>query len=539
MSSSATNAGSTFTPSSLDRFKLSGVKNTKRGLGQGCYGYVEEYVYRELKCAGKKLMPLLREGTKKEDERALLKRAVEECVILSELKHPNIVQFLGVHFVEDDPAPILMMEYVPHTLSRFLDKHTCKTIPPEISYGILVDVAQALCYLHGATPPIIHRDLSANNVLLTYDFRAKISDLGTAKILNVNATDKAKLSQKLTTCPGTQAYMPPEAFVENPLYDAALDCYSYGVLMLHILIREWPLRGERVLDDSQQVVVLSDLDRRRGYLDKVEDDHPLKGLIFECLEHKDKRPTAKQILCKVQEVRMRCCKKESDRMTLLVQRDKDAERKLVLEREVAQLKEEKKREVAQLKEEKKRLELIFSEERKNAVTEKEQLESDNNMLRSLIEIRNSELEALEKRVQSKDGLLGKKEEEIGVKEGEITALKRHHEEEICAYKKSKDEEATALKQNHEEELCAYKKSKDEEMEKEVSAYKTRKDEEMAAKEKEVSEYAKDLERKEKLIEDVIVKNEERAKKEHEAIHQRQTESGAVMEYLRSGTLVGI
>lgn len=236
---------------------------------------------------------------------------------------------------------------------------------------------------------------------------------------------------------------------------------------------------------------------------------------------------------------MRCCKKESDRMTLLMQRDKDAERKLVLEREVAQLKEEKEREVAQLKEEKKRMELIFSEERKNAVTEKEQLESDNNMLRSLIEIRNSELEALEKRVHSKDGLLGKKDEEISVKEGEITALKRQHEEELSAYKKSKDEEATALKQHHEEELCAYKKSKDEEMEKEVSAYKTRKDEEMAAKEKEVSEYAKDLERKEKLIEDVIVKNEERAKKEHEAIHQRQTESGAVMEYLRSGTLVGI
>ena len=477
---------------SLEQFRLSDVKNTRRPLGQGSYGYVEEYIYRELKCAGKKLMPLLREGTRKEDERALLRRAADECLTLSQLKHPNIVQFLGVHFGEDDPAPILLMEYVPYTLSSFLDKYGVN-IPREISYGVLVDVARALCYLHGCPRPIVHRDLSANNVLLTRDYRAKISDLGTAKILDISVTKKAELCQKMTSCPGTPAYMPPEARVEEAIYDETLDCYSYGVLLLHILTGEWPVRKESIRDDKQQVVVLNDIDCRRKYLDKVDDSHPLKGLIYECLKHKNERPSAKKILCKVQEAQKRFCTQESDRMTLLMQHKKDAERKLAMEREVTRLKNEKER-----------MEHVHSEEEKVAALEMEQIKSDNSMFKSLVEIRNSEQAALEKRVQSKDELLRKKEEEI-------TALKQ-----------KMDQEVNAMKKRYEDELCAYKKQKDEEME---------------AKEKEIGEYRENLERKEKMIEEAVVKSEERQRKAHEALHRRQSGGGAVMQYLRSGTQV--
>ena len=88
-------------------------------------------------------------------------------------------------------------------------------MPEEINYSILEDVAVGLQYLHDRQDPIIHRDLSANNVLLTGDMRAKISDLGVAKILNTNPIRMSTM----TKTPGTQCYMPPEAMVHKPRYN--------------------------------------------------------------------------------------------------------------------------------------------------------------------------------------------------------------------------------------------------------------------------------------------------------------------------------
>ena len=68
---------------------------------------------------------------------------------MQDAEYAKTSQFLGIHFEAEDPSPISIMEYVPYTLSRFLEQHKDVVIPPEIVYGILVDVAQALCYLHG------------------------------------------------------------------------------------------------------------------------------------------------------------------------------------------------------------------------------------------------------------------------------------------------------------------------------------------------------------------------------------------------------
>ena len=74
-------------------------------------------------------------------------------------------------------------------------------------------MALGLHYLHTRSPAVIHRDLSANNVLLSPDMTAKISDLGMAKILNLSIQ---KLVETMTKAPGTLAYMPPEALVNDP-----------------------------------------------------------------------------------------------------------------------------------------------------------------------------------------------------------------------------------------------------------------------------------------------------------------------------------
>ena len=547
-----------FMSSSLDRFRLSGIKrhSSRILLGQGAYGFVEEYTYRELRCAGKKLMPVLREGNSKDQEQALLKNAVKECEVLSKLKHPNIVQFLGVHFDEDDPIPILIMEYVPYTLSSFLDRHKHGDMPPEITYGILVDVAQALCYLHGGDPVIIHRDLSANNVLLTTDLRAKLSDLGTARILNVSVQEKIKKYQKMTTCPGTLVYMPPEARLEIAQYNETIDCYSYGVLILHILNRDWPIRTEVIPIESHQVVVLTDVEQRQEHIDRIDANHPLKGLILRCLDHKDKRPTAKEILEKVQAVQKQCCKSESDRMTLLIQQRLDSEKKAALEKEIHELKSERQKQVDQLRSEMERKvdqlnnevktnKYLYSEEAKKTAEEIEELKSINEGLKSMLDIKSIDLETSEEREKGISEMLRKKEKEINVAEVKLRTYQEEKDGEIKQILHKKKVEIKAIKEDAEKKLHEYQEKKDEEIanikrdaEERQVAYKKQLDDKVAEKEKEMNTYREKLHKKEEIIEAAIQGGIERAQKAHEALHKSRSEQGTVMEYLRSGTQVG-
>ena len=554
----ATSTGIRISLRSHECFKLVGVKHkpSRKLLGQGAYGFVEEYTYRELRCAGKKLMPVLREGTSKDQELELLKNAVKECQVLSELKHPNIVQFLGIHFDEDDPIPILIMEYVPYTLSGFLDEHKYGDIPLEITYGILVDVAQALCYLHGGDPVIIHRDLSANNILLTTDLRAKVSDLGTARILNVSVCEKIKQCQKMTTCPGTPVYMPPEARLEEASYNENIDCYSYGVLILHILNRDWPTLSDSVHNEEHQVVVLTDLDRRQKHIDKIDANHPLKGLILRCLDHKGRRPTAMEILKEVQGAQTQCCKAEPDRMALLMQLKSDSEKKATLEKQVDQLRSEMERKVDQINNLMKNNKHLYSEEAKKMIAEIEGLKSENEGLKSMKNIQTVDREALEERVQSMSETLRKKQEDINTAEEKLSAYQEQKDSEIKEILQKKWEEIETIKKNAEEKLQDYREQRDKEiteilckkgeeietLEKDakqrVHTYKKQKDDEVAEKEKELDAYREKLRKKEEIIEAAIKRDAERAQEAHEALHSRRSEQGTVVEYLRSGTQVG-
>ena len=90
--------------------------------------------------------------------------------------------------------------------------------------SILHDVAEGLSYLHSRNPPVIHRDLSPNNILLKHLPLlpvAKIADLGVAKVINV---DDTKSKQYLTKAPGTVHFMPPEALEDDPQYDTLIRC---------------------------------------------------------------------------------------------------------------------------------------------------------------------------------------------------------------------------------------------------------------------------------------------------------------------------
>ena len=276
--------------SGFDPYKLTGVKVTDNKLGHGSYATVLELEYMGLKCAGKRIHELLLEQG---DTSYTVRRFEEECRLLSKVRHPNIVQFLGVFFLPRVQAPILVMEFLPTNLTSCIEQYSI--LPNEISYSILHDVSLALCYLHGQTPPIIHRDLSSNNVLLASNLTAKISDLGVARILNLTPLQVSRMTQT----PGTPTYMPPEVMVAKPNYNTSVDEFSYGILMIHMFSGKWPVPqvGQIRTESNGRMIPVSEAERRAVFLEAIGNYHPLMDLIHKCISnHPQARAHAAEIV---------------------------------------------------------------------------------------------------------------------------------------------------------------------------------------------------------------------------------------------------
>ena len=156
---------------------LSNVRLTGTGIGAGAYGSVEEVAIPGAICAAKKIHDFFQD-TSQIPQAAIHKATtqfVRECQLMSILRHPNIVQFLGVCFFPGSRMPALVMERLLISLHDLLDPEIDPPPPPDahkpffplgLKCSILHNVASGLAFLHERSPPIIHRDLSARNVLL-------------------------------------------------------------------------------------------------------------------------------------------------------------------------------------------------------------------------------------------------------------------------------------------------------------------------------------------------------------------------------------
>ena len=196
----------------------------------------------------------------------------EECRLLSLARHPNVVQYLATYYDPDTQLPVLLMELCDQSLTTFLDRS-----PGPLSYHIQInichDIALALVYLH--SNGLIHRDLTGNNVLMIAGTRAKITDFGMSKLANPRMTS-------LTLCPGNHLYMSPEALDEATSYTAKLDMFSFAVIVIQILTREFPnptdrFRTIQVPDIQEEVqLVVPETERRQSQLKLIPDTHSLK-----------------------------------------------------------------------------------------------------------------------------------------------------------------------------------------------------------------------------------------------------------------------
>lgn len=228
----------------------------------------------------------------------VVKNFIKECRILSSLRHPNIVVFVGF----DEERRLIVMEYLHASLRDYIDaeirdKKSLRKLQISEKHRILYDVGLGLQHLHEHEKPIVHRDLTANNILLTVKLQAKIADLGQAVIKQHNH------EQYMTMAPGTLCYMPPEVLQPNPKYDESIDIFSYGVLVLHAIGEEWPIPSEIKIINSHTGDILrsrSEFERRESYVKKIELLTPLVILVKDCLHDSNKhRPNVMSVIAKV------------------------------------------------------------------------------------------------------------------------------------------------------------------------------------------------------------------------------------------------
>ena len=279
-------------------------------LGSGSYGGVCKAKCDGLLCAAKIMHPTLFDlhdpGTA-----SYLRKFQEECHLLSLARHPNVVQYLATYYDPDTRLPVLLMELCDESLTAFLERSS-GPLSYHIQLNVCLDIALALVYLH--SNGLIHRDLTGNNVLMIAGTRAKITDFGMSKL----ATGNPRMTA-LTLCPGNLLYMSPEALDEAKSYTAKLDIFSFGVIVIQILTRQFPNPTDRFRtvhasqneedieddeEDEEVRVLVPETERRQAHLQLIPDTHSLKPLALQCLRKKERsRPSALQLSDRLSELK--------------------------------------------------------------------------------------------------------------------------------------------------------------------------------------------------------------------------------------------
>ena len=206
------------------------------------------------------------------------------------------MQYLGVTRDPESRLPVLLMELVDESLTKMLECSQ-QSLAYCVQVDICHDIALAVAYLH--SNDIIHRDLSSNNVLMIARRRAKVTDFGMSKLAGA-----APSMTPLTMCPGTLAYMPPEALRDPPRYTKKLDCFSDGVIMIQVCTRLWSEPGPRtqLIQDSRyptgtlEVPVL-EVKRRKNHIDKINPTHTLLPIAVDYLHYQENDRPSSEELC--------------------------------------------------------------------------------------------------------------------------------------------------------------------------------------------------------------------------------------------------
>ena len=266
---------------------------SSQALGVGSHGGVYAAVLDELPCAAKVLQSFF--GTRETGAANFMKRFEQEYRFLSDLKHPRLVQLLGLAHEPRSACPILLMELMDESLTQFLKRHTCP-LPLHLQVNLTHDVTLALAYLH--SNKVVHRNLTSNNVLLVAGVRAKVTDYSMSKMSDINPR-----MLSITTSPENQPFMPPEIYLLDPTYSHKVDIFSVGVLIIQIITLNFPAptKSRKIEEFAASPtgvieVPVPERERRNNDISQISQTHPLLPVTLDCLKDKhEDRPSASKL----------------------------------------------------------------------------------------------------------------------------------------------------------------------------------------------------------------------------------------------------
>ena len=167
---------------------------------------------------------------------------VREATVLSNLSHTNLPRVTD-HFSISGKGQYLVMDFVEgEDLTSLVNRQG--VIPVDQALEWILQVADALIYLHGRQPPVIHRDIKPSNIRITPDGRAMLVDFGLVKEFDPN----------LKTTMGARAlspgYAPPEQYGHGKT-DARSDIYALGATLYNLLTAQHPLESVQRMAGGQ------------------------------------------------------------------------------------------------------------------------------------------------------------------------------------------------------------------------------------------------------------------------------------------------
>ena len=219
-----------------------------RVLGKGSYGVVYLGQVKDSAHVAVKVVSLPPGYTPQRSD-----RMEQEFRLLQRLAHSNIVSYHG-HLWQDQRTLEIFMEYAPKgSVKKLVRSRDPRRLGEDEAANIVEQVLNGLSYLHGLRPPIAHRDVKCDNLLLSASGEVKLADFGCSKLF-AEVEQAAGGVSGAQTVAGTPFWMAPEVFCSTPgkQYGTKCDVWSLGCSLVEMLgSTPWKLSKD---DSSAQVI---------------------------------------------------------------------------------------------------------------------------------------------------------------------------------------------------------------------------------------------------------------------------------------------